>query len=56
MAISESEVIVGSHQEPMTTLSLEKPALAETAIAVDADGDVAGINSPGDRGKERPLH
>ncbi|GFF23212.1 GTP cyclohydrolase 1 [Aspergillus udagawae] len=50
MAISESEVIVGSHQKPMTTLSLEKPALAETAIAVDADGNVAGINSPGDRG------
>lgn len=56
MVISESEVIIGSHQEPMTTLSLEKPALTETAIAVDADGDVAGIKSPGDRGKERPLH
>jgi hypothetical protein len=51
MAISESEVIAGSHQEPMTALSLEKPALAETAIAVDADGDVAGMNSPGNGGK-----
>ncbi|KAF7160170.1 hypothetical protein CNMCM5623_005685 [Aspergillus felis] len=50
MAISESEVIIGSHHEPMTPLSLEKPALAETAIAVNADGDVASINSPGDRG------